>query len=312
MTLWIVLAVLAQFVNAIVALVDKYIVTDEKILPRPFVYAFYVSVLSASAIIVYVFSFVPSPIPGLAFPDVRNIQAPTLEVLGLSLLTAYTFFFALVSMFTALRKADASDVVPVIGAVSAIGSFGLGYLFLGTKLSPHFITGIFLLAIGTALVSRFRFKWQVALSCIHAGVFFALHFVTIKGLFNVTSFDDGFFWSRVGFVVFGVSLLLVPSYIEKIFAQTRATGKRAGMFVIGNKVLAGIAALLVLKATELGDVSAVQALGGLQFLFILLIGILIGRKTPFSCGENGCGIKEILQKSAFVAIISLGFLMLFV
>jgi len=50
MPVWILLAAGAQFLNAIVALVDKYIVTDERIVPQPFVYAFYTCALSGAAI----------------------------------------------------------------------------------------------------------------------------------------------------------------------------------------------------------------------------------------------------------------------
>ena len=42
---WILLATAGQFINAIVAIFDKYIVSDEKVLPKPFVYAFILALL---------------------------------------------------------------------------------------------------------------------------------------------------------------------------------------------------------------------------------------------------------------------------
>lgn len=311
MAIWILLAIAAQFLNAIVSLVDKYIVTHRQILPQPFVYAFYICILSGGAIILYAFSAIPIPLDGVSFPSLRNVRFPTLEVVGLSMLAAYTFFYALVSMFKALQQADASDAVPVVGAITAIGSYGLGYLFLGTTLSPNFLLGVVLLAVGTALVSHFRFSWVGALSSVYAGIFFALHYVVIKGLFNATSFDDGFFWSRVGFMLFALSLLLIPRYGNKILAQTKATGKRAGTLVLVNKVIAGLASVLILKATELGDVSVVQALGGLQYLLIFAFGVILGPHTPVEYGENVRSPKVLLHKALFVAIITLGFFALF-
>ncbi len=311
MPVWILLAVVAQLLNAIVSLVDKYIVTDERILPQPFVYAFYTCALSGAAIAVYAFSAAPAPLDGVSFPDIRNVRFPSLEVMGLALLAAYTFFYALVSLFKALRRADASDVVPVVGAVSAVCSFGLAYLFLDARLSQNFLFGVLLLALGTALVSRFRFSWKIALSCVHAGVFFAFHFVVIKGLFNATSFDDGFFWSRVGFVVFALSLLLVPQYGRRILTQLKATGRRASAFVLTNKVIAGLASVLILKATELGDVSVVQALGGLQYVFLFAFGVTLGPCTPSECGENTRDPKVLLRKAVFIVVIVAGFFMLF-
>ena len=45
------------------------------------------------------------------------------------------------------------------------------------------------------------------------------------------------------------------------------------MFV--NKILAGIAAFMLLKATDWGDVAVVQALDGLKFVFILIFSIFL-------------------------------------
>lgn len=307
---WIFIAVIAQILLAVVALTDKYIVSDEKILPRPFVYAFYTSLLSGVWIIIYFFGLIPwfdnFPIPSFA-----SIERPTLEIVALSFLAAYTFFMALVSMFTAFKQTDASDVVPVVGSVSAIATFGLGYLFLGSTLAPNFIWGIALLAIGTLLVSRLRFPPKVAWLAVHSGLFFALHYVSIKGLFNITSFDNGFFWSRIAFMGFALSLLLVPTYYEKIAKQTKNTTKKARVLILSNKFLAGVSTLLILKATDLGDPAVVQALGGLQFVFLLLLGIIFVRFAPKSCGEESCRENSVIQKSIFVAIITLGFLVLF-
>ncbi len=311
MLIWILLAIAAQFLNAVVSLVDKYIVSSKHVLPQPFVYAFYTCVLSGGAIAVYALGAIPLPFPGISFPSVRNIHVPTLEIIALAMLAAYTFFYALVSMFKALQQADASDAVPVIGAITAIGSYGLAYLFLGAKLSPNFLLGVTVLAIGTALVSHFRFSWAGALSSVYAGIFFALYYVVIKGLFNLTSFDNGFFWSRMAVMLCALSFLLVPRYATKIFAHTKTTGKRASGFILVNKVIAGCASILILKATQLGDVSVVQALGGLQYIFILVFGIFLGHRTPVAYGENNRSPKVLLHKALFVAIITLGFFILF-
>ena len=308
---WILLAAGAQLINAVVALIDKYIVSDEKVLPRPFVYAFYTCLISGAWIVVYLLGLIPTGALDLPVPSFSNVGRPTLEMVALAILGAYTFFIALVSMFTALKESDASDVVPVVGAVSAIASFGLGYFFFQTSLSSNFVWGIVLLATGTALVSRLRFPVKVALLSLHSGLFFAFHYIAIKGLFNVTSFDNGFFWSRIAFVFFALSLLMVPSYYKKITEQTKSTKKSAGLLIFANKTLAGIGSIMILKATALGDVTVVQALGGLQFVFILLLGIAFGSMTPKSFGENDDRKDGVLQKAIFVAIITAGFIMLF-
>ena len=103
MSSWIILAVAAQFISALVALLDKYIVTSEKAIPRPFVYAFITCLFSGASIAVFLLGGVPLPLDGVEFPSFSAIEFPTLTVVAFSLLAAYTFFSGLVSMFSALK-----------------------------------------------------------------------------------------------------------------------------------------------------------------------------------------------------------------
>ncbi len=106
---WIYLAVGGQFLNAIVAVVDKYLVSDEKALPRPFVYAFYSCLVTGAWGFVFLLGYIPG-LQALGVPSLTNVTAPDLTVVAMSLLAAYTFFIALVSLYEALRMASASDV----------------------------------------------------------------------------------------------------------------------------------------------------------------------------------------------------------
>lgn len=308
---WIFLVVIAQALNAFVALVDKYVVSDNKIMSKPSVYAFYTCLISGGWVVMYLLHFLPIPIEKFGIPSFANVVRPTLEVVALSFLAAYNFFTALVSMFTALQKHEASDVMPVIGAVSAIASYGLGYFFLDTQLTPNFLLGVGILALGTILVSRFHFEFSTAVTAIYSGIFFAFHYVVIKQLFILTSFDNGFFWSRIAFVFFALTLLMIPSYFGRIRTQAKTTTKSAHALILGAKILAGIATLLILKATNDGDVTVVQALGGLQYVFIIIFGIALALWLPKKHHTNTRHPKHILQKALFVTIIAIGFLVLF-
>lgn len=307
---WVFLVVGAQAINAFVAVADKYLVTDEKRMPKPFVYAFYTSLVTAFWLVIYFLGFIPF-FQNYGVPSFYNIQVPTLEVVALAFFSAYTFFMALVSLYGTLKRADTSDVMPVVGSVSAISTFGLSFLFLGTYHSPDFVWGIALLAIGTFLVSHLRFKSNIALAALHSGIFFALHYIAMKGMFIATNFDDAFFWSRVALVLFALSWLLVPNYLELIKEQSKTTSRHTGILVFGNKILAGIAAFMILKATDWGDVAVVQALDGLKFVFILLIGLFLGRFLPDSVGEKDYSFKTLVRKMLYVTIILIGFILLF-
>lgn len=307
---WILLAAAGQFLLAIVAILDKFIICSPKGAPRPFVYAFYSCLITGGWVLVYVLAYIPG-LSQLGAPSLANIQSPTIQVVGMSFLAGYTFFMALVSLYDALRRADASDVMPVVGAVSAISTFVMAYLFLESRLTENYIWGIALLSAGTLLVSQGRFKLPTIINTIHSGLFFALHYITMKGLFLETSFDDGFFWSRVGFVLFALSLLLVPVYFQKIKEQTQTTNAKTGLLVITTKILAGVSAFMLLKATDWGEVAVVQALDGLKFVFILLMSVFIGKYIPICAGENEQDDATVTRKALYVAIICIGFVILF-
>jgi drug/metabolite transporter (DMT)-like permease len=307
---WILLATFGDFLNAIVAVLDKYIVSDEKALPKPFVYAFYSCLLSSAWVLVYFLGFLP-PLASIGVPAFTHLHFPTLEILSMAFLTAYTLFMALVSMYEALRRADASNVMPIIGTISALATFVLSYVFLDVNLSAAHIAGVLLIATGTLFVAKTLPELESVVHTAHSGVFFAFHYITMKGLFTVAGFDDGFFWSRVCFVLFALSLLLVPNNFKIIRSQTKTTSKKTGVLVMVTKVFAGVAAFLILKATDLGEVSVVQALDGVRFVFILFITALFAHWLPASATDRDTRPKTFARKLMYTIVIIAGYFMLF-
>jgi len=313
MELWLLLVILAQVILAVVALIDKYIVCSETVVLRPFTYTFWISILSSGSVLIFFFSWIPLPHTELSMPSFANIHAVSLTTFALALAAGYTFFTALLSMFTALKRADASDVVPVVGAMNALFTFLLGYYFFQAALPHNFLIGLMLLIAGTILTSSLRFNWQTTLSVTHAGVMFGLHYVVLKELFRLTNFDNAFFWSRMAIVAVALSMLLIPYYYEKVMVRTRAAKRRDGAFLLGNKVLGGLASIMMLKAVELVPVSQValpQALGGLQYLFLLGFAVCCGRLIARDAGEN-VTTRDVIQKAIAIPLIVLGFFILY-
>ncbi len=311
MNTWILLVVIAQFLYAIVAIIDKYIVSSHSA-PRPFVYAFYVTALSAFSGVIFFFEGIQIPLEGVAIPSFQNISSLSLLVATVSLTAGIAFFSALVTLFSALKRAAASDVIPVVGASSAIVTFILSSFFLGAKLTPNFFIGFSVLVIGTILLSRFRTGNKAVLFSIISGILFATHFILLKFLFEQTNFDNAFFWSRLGIAATAFLVLLIP-FIQRRFKLHLHNAKKhskTGIIILSNKILAGIASLILLKAIDLGDVSIVQALGGLQFAFLLIFSAFIGHTLPQICGEH-CSKENLFSKAGAVAIIIIGFAILF-
>jgi uncharacterized membrane protein len=168
--------------------------------------------------------------------------------------------------------------------------------------------------VGTFLIAHFRMHRRLILLCLIAGVLFGLNLVLIKISFNVTNFDNAFFWSRLTIALLSLFILFIPKFHQRrkeSKAKTKKSRRQGVFLILFNKTLAGIGAVLVLKAVELGDVSIVQALAGIQFVFLMLFSILLGHKAPKCIGEN-CGVKDRVQKIVSVSIIITGFSLLFI
>lgn len=310
MPLWISLVIGAQLINAVVSLLDRYLVASGKI-GRPIVLAFYVSLLSALSVGVFAVGLLPLSLGSLSVPSFANVMWPTWPVVVHSLVSAVTFIVALVALFESFRLTQASDVVPVVSSVSAVMTLLLSFYFLDATLTRNFLWGFLFLVVGTFLVAHFRMTKRLAWLTFVAGTFFAAHYIAIKLLFAETSFDNAFFWSRIIIALVALSMLLLPNCCSQTVAhEARRAGGPGVWLLLLNKTLAGVAGVLVLKAVELGDVAIVQALAGLQFVFLLLFSIFLGHKAPVCVGEN-CELHDRIQKVVSVSIIVTGFVLLF-
>ena len=314
MHIWIVFIVVAQFINAIVALVDKYIVTKPG-LPKPVVYAFYVNILSSAALIVLlvgdlVAPFVPN-YDNFDIPRFSELTVPSFGMIVISIISGFVVLEALIFLFKAFRQADASDVVPMVSAITAIFTYAISFFVFDTVFSQNFLVAFVLLVLGTALISHFRCTGRIVKLAVGAGILFATHSVLIKFIFNNAEFSDGFLWTRVAGVIAALSLLLSRSVRSRIFNRAESGGKKAGFWIIGNKTLAGVAGILILTAINVGDVALINALNGIQFVFLILFTAILGKRTPKEIGEEVSHV-ELIQKFVAITLIVVGLFVLFI
>jgi drug/metabolite transporter (DMT)-like permease len=309
MPVWILIVIIAQFLNAVVAVVDKHIVTDEKV-SQPISYAFYVGILSTLSLAIFFLSFVSLDFGSFSLPHIQQVLLPSLKLTLLSLLAGYTFIAALFFLYTAFKKSDASDVVPVVGSTNAIVTFIISFIFIGEVLTDNFVLGFTFLIMSMIILSHFRFTGKILACSIISGIFSAIYFVSMKIMFNDFAFDQAFFWSRMGILAATLTILLIPLYRRGIFSGFKKGKAKNILWVIGNSILGGIAGIALLKATELGSVTVVQVMSGLQFTFLVIFSILFGRVTPTTFGENN-NINDIIQKVVSVSFIVIGFYLLF-
>jgi drug/metabolite transporter (DMT)-like permease len=294
--IWIYIVVIAQFINAVVTLVDKSLIITRTI-REPVAYTFYVGGLSAVVILLVPFGLV---------------LMPSAAVLSLSLMAGLSFTFALLLLFESLKISDASDVAPVFGLISTIATLIFSTVALGSRLSGNFTIAAVLMICGMLLMSYFRLSWRASVFLLIGGVLFGLSSVFIKDIFNQTTFWNGFFWSRIMVVPTVLLFLLRPVTRSAIFASAKESSLSTKFTLVMNKALAGLASVLVLYSIKLGEVSIVNALSSLQFVFLLLIAVIFTKKFPEYFNETIHERHAILHKSLATGLIIAGFILLFI
>jgi uncharacterized membrane protein len=296
---WALVALFGYFFNAISAVFDKYLLSDR--IPTPAVYAFFVSLFSLFAL-----GFVPF---GFQFEDMRTT--------GILLISGMLFVYGLVAFYQAVKQHEVSRVAPLVGTIVSLVAF-LAVFSPGvsgeTHMSVWYIVALILLIVGGLLISfdlPLRRGEHISRYVFIAGVLMGLSFLFLKEGYAYANFQTGLVWSRLGMTLAGFTLLLVPQFRQQIFAQFQGFSHRSsratstGFLFILNKVTAGIASLLIAYAISLGSVSFVQALSGMQYVFILALMIPLSFRFPGIFGEK-LYFWDWFQKAVAIIIIGWG------
>ncbi|MDD5068391.1 MAG: EamA family transporter [Candidatus Pacebacteria bacterium] len=293
--LWILLVVCAELLNALVVLFDKYLVTKK--FPHSVVYAFFVGALSSIVLVL-----IPT----------GKIFFPSTKITILALLSGVTYIQAIVYLYKALRRVkDPADVVPVVGAAIAISTFIFSFFILKESLPSSFLLSSFFLILGTLLTSHFSFKPKIFFYIFASGLALGLSSVFVKIVLADTTFINGFFWSRIGNVFGALTLFFWPNNLRLIKEGFRQSSSGTKAMVVLGKVLAGVAAVLILYTIKLSSASLVNALVGLQYVFLLLFGFLFGKRfSEFVYSPKYS--YEIFHKVISVSFIVAGFMLLFI
>ena len=303
---WIVFVLIGQFLNALVVVGDKHIVTA-KIVSRPIIYTFYVGLLSMVALFALPF----------------GVTLPSSAIILPSLLAGLFFVLSIYLLYESLKNSDPSDTLPVIGGVSALITFFGSYVILGEGLPSHFFTGFFILIVGMVFISHFKFNRTVIYELVGSGVFFGMSTILLKVVFLNDTFINGFFWSRMANVFVVLLLLLLPGVygllVNEERAHTAVTNKNKKrpstsskiLFVLGNKALAGVAFFCILIAIKFGNVSMINALAATQYIFLFIFAIIWKKALPGYFSDSTYK-HELIHKVFATSLIVIGFIVLFI
>lgn len=319
--MWILVAVIAYFINAGVYVADKFLLSKK--IHSSIAYVFFVGIWSVFNIFLLAFDFwIPGP-----------------RELGIDLLAGLLFLVTLVFWYKALHQSEATRVVPIVGALTPIFSFILSFVFLGETLNERQLLAFIILVMGGVLISvkhtrfyylrevmerlrkifgnvlgpihaRYRPTRRLIVNSVTSALFFALYYVLIKYIYSHQPFLGAFVWSRMGSFV-GVIMMLFVTDWRKLIAKQRKSAKRPknlGFFLI-VRLLAAIAFIMLNWAISKGNVALINSIQGTQYIFLILLVIFLSARFPNIIKEE-LGGEILVQKMIGVILITSGLYML--
>jgi len=295
---WLIVTISAYFLFAITALGDKYLLAGP---PNPKSYSFYVGILGI--LVLFLIPFV-----GFSIPETTQII--------LSLLAGSIFIFALFGLYTGLENFEASRIVPAIGGLLPLFTFGLIFLFSGEKemLSLWKIFTFILLIIGSILITFEREKLitlkSLKISAL-AALLFALSFVLTKYVYLAQPFWSGFIWMRIGGFLTAFCFLFTKEVKREIFQRKFTFQKKTGTIFLANQAVGGGAFLLqnwAIALVPLVFLPFVNALEGTKYLFLLIFTVFLSLKFPQFLKEK-ISRKILFQKIIAILLIGAGLIL---
>lgn len=309
---WILITITAYFLGAVTVILDKYLLSSEKI-STPFVYAFYVGLLGLGVLIFW-------PL-GLFFPSfVLNI--PSINQAWLSLWSGMFFLAGITTLYFAIKKSEASKVTPVTFSIVPIVTFLTAFAWGVESFSVFKILGISMLIFGGLFISfdlPFKLNKKKFFAGFYpsmfAGVLLGFSTFLLKLVYEEQNFFNGYVWTRAGAFVGTLCLLIVPHWRNKIFHSLKHGKKKkgslsTGILFVSNKVVGGTSSALINLAIGMGSVTLVSSLVSLQYVFVLLIAVAGGKHLPHIFEER-LYFWDWAQKIAAIIIIATGMIFVY-
>ncbi len=297
--LWVILALSAYFLLAVVELIDKRILSAPNVSALP--YAFYAGFLVSFSLILWPldFSFL-SPIETF-----------------FSLAGGAAFFFGIYFLYSAIIEGEVSRVISIVGGLSPILIFIFSLLFLDDKFSSNSLIALLMLITGSILLSLVKngkdleFGRRFFLLCFLAAFFFAISYGLTKAVFLKTSFLNGFIWIRIGTLICVAVVFLVPKLRKRVLESSRGFSKKLTALFFVDKGISALAHVALNYAIKLGSVAIVNALQAVEYAFIFVMASGFSYFFPKICHES-LAPKHLVVKIIGVALVSGGVVLLFI
>jgi drug/metabolite transporter (DMT)-like permease len=293
---WVLIAAAGYLLLAVTGITDKFLVS--KVVKQPIAYAFYTAVTGP-------FSLVLAPF---------GAKFLSWDVFLIALASGVAFIFFIYNSYAAISRSSVSRVVPIMGGLVPLFSFLFAFIILGERLSNLQALGFLFLVAGAVIISirKEHGQWtsKAFIFAAMAAISLALSSVLTKYVFDHSNFISGMVWTRIGFILPVPFILMFKSNRQAIFNAPKEAGVRNVALYYTSRATGTVGGFLQNYAVSLGSVSVVNALQGVQFVFLLMLTSFLSIYFPKVLKEK-ISAEILTLKIAAIALISCGLYLLF-
>lgn len=298
MNAWLPIAVAGHLLNACAFLIDKALLSTS--FKRSGTYAALIGGLSCLALLALPWAPIPS---ASAWPAMAGFGS--------------LFVIALWTFFEALRRGEATRVVPIIGSLIPVFTLIDTSLLVGERLPTNGYIGFGVLVLATFILSSGHGKEGLDRKtigiCVLSAFLFAASSALGKLAFNEAGFLGVFVWSRFFAAATAILIVAIATGVrgelaKLIFVPNSKTaveeGFKLGMMIIGQ-VAGAFGFLLVQFAISQGSAAIVNALQSVQYAALVLVAWFGGEKLAQILHEHRT-TRAFITKGSAIALVAFG------
>lgn len=289
------LVILNYLIQAVVDLLDKFLISARKI--EPVSYTFFTVVTGLVLLVLWPWNFAAIPV----------------QYVLLNLFSGLLFSLSLYVFFVALSQGEASRVIPFVFSLVPATDMLLALIFKHQLPAMAELAAFFLLIPGALLLSfKDTRSWHkhVLLKVLSAFLFSLYYFFWKHGA-QAGPTMNSLMWSRLGAAAVLILPLAWPAYRSKIFGIKKLQNKKStSLLFLFKQMLGGVNFIFYSFLLVLGSIFTVNALQGFRYVFVFLFGLVLSKRRRHLLEED-TDKKSIYRKVFGLSLVFIGALILF-
>ena len=298
---WFWIVILGHLLTAVGFVLGKALLS--KTFTDAYVFTFFIGVLGLGSLLLIPFGF--------DIPDARTI---IFNFVAGGLLAIAFLYFNL-----ALQGTEASRIVPFVGALIPLFSLVFELLFMDGSFSTVQLIAFAVLVVGSVIITieyksapgekRAKTPRLIWIYGFLAAVLFAVSFGMTAIAFTHQQFLSAFIWMRIGTFLGVVGFLSDAARRQAIKESISVFAGKGGVLYLTTQAVSGLGFVLITYALSLASVAIVNAMQGVQYVFLLGLAMVGSLKYPELLKEN-LGRSSLGVKVTGMVVISLGIVLL--